>query len=469
MENLRSKISILTRKGRENSSKFAPSIPAPDQVSTFSTLPLRSYFKKHNVPGFKREYDPKCAPVTTIIMVVNILIEKEEKPEVTTNSRNDVKEVKSVDTNIPATEHVFDDKNQRPTSQVFDDEEHGDVPTVKSDHYVDHTGKADHYETHKGEADHYEATLERTDQTDVDLVLVKEEPATKKAAAAPVAKKAAGEEERFPEKESSGGEEKPAARPATKPVASKEERNSDSNSDDLKDEKPTSEGVKPTAKPAMKEEPPDDNSADGSNDVKKPEAKKAKKLAPGDPMDEEDAVKAIDEAVMHKLDQAKIQVDYQAKPYKHVEKYVKGPEHVALQAEEVQVDVASQEREEKEEVQVDVDATRLSKTMEGSNDEESHPAEDIQTKTDELFDKNVQSDDDQANKVSAVDESKKQKVQLKSDELFENDDHSKENYEVNGSKYDQVKIEELFESIAIFLFFPNYKYRKKRWPGKLDL
>ena len=65
--------------------------------------------------------------------------------------------------------------------------------------------------------------------------------------------------------------------------------------------------------------------------------------------------------------------------------------------------------------------------MEGSNDEESHPAEDIQTKTDELFDKNVQSDDDQANKVSAVDESKKQKVQLKSDELFENDDHSKEN------------------------------------------
>ena len=156
MENLWSKISILTRKGQENSSKLAPSIPAPDKVSTFSTLPLRSYFKKHNVPGFKREYDPKCAPVTTILMVVNNLIEKEEKPEVTTNSKNDVKEVKSVDTNIPASEHVFDDKNQRPTSQVFDDEEHGDVPTVKSDHYDARTG----------EADHYEATLESTDQTD---------------------------------------------------------------------------------------------------------------------------------------------------------------------------------------------------------------------------------------------------------------------------------------------------------------
>ena len=123
----------------------------------------------------------------------------------------------------------------------------------------------------------------------------------------------------------------------------------------------------------MKEEPPDDNSADGSNDVKKPEAKKAKKLAPGDPMDEEDAVKAIDEAVMYKLDQAKIQVDCQAKPYKHVEKYVIGPEFIALQAEEVQVNIASQEREEKE-VDNGVDVTRLSKTMEGSNDEESHPA-----------------------------------------------------------------------------------------------
>ena len=50
------------------------------------------------------------------------------------------------------------------------------------------------------------------------------------------------------------------------------------------------------------------------------------------------------------------------------------------------------------------------------------------------------------------------------DQASENDDHSKENDEVNGDNYDQVKIEELFEIIAIFLFFPNYKYRKKRWP-----
>ena len=84
-------------------------------------------------------------------------------------------------------------------------------------------------------------------------------------------------------------------------------------------------------------------------------------------------------------------------------------------------------------------------------DEESHPAEDIQTKSDELFEIDDQSneDDDHTNDD-------------------ENDDHFKENDEVDGDNNDQVKIEELFDLIAIFLFFPNYKYRKKRWPGKLD-
>ena len=52
-------------------------------------------------------------------------------------------------------------------------------------------------------------------------------------------------------------------------------------------------------------------------------------------------------------------------------------------------------------------------------------------------------------------------------DVSSNDDHSNENDEVNGDD-DQVKTEELFDSIAIFLFFPLYKYRKKRWPGKLD-
>ena len=86
-------------------------------------------------------------------------------------------------------------------------------------------------------------------------------------------------------------------------------------------------------------------------------------------------------------------------------------------------------------------------------DEESHPAEDIQTKSDELFEIDDQSneDDDHTN----------------DDEP--SDDHSDENDESNGNDYDQVKTEELFDSIAIFLFFPNYKYRKKRWPGKLEL
>ena len=85
--------------------------------------------------------------------------------------------------------------------------------------------------------------------------------------------------------------------------------------------------------------------------------------------------------------------------------------------------------------------------------EESHPAEDIQTNSDELFEIDDQSneDDDQTN-----------------DDEESDDELSNENEEVNGYDYDQVRIEELFDSIAIFLFYPNYKYRKKRRPGKLD-
>ena len=87
-------------------------------------------------------------------------------------------------------------------------------------------------------------------------------------------------------------------------------------------------------------------------------------------------------------------------------------------------------------------------------DEESHPAEDIQTKSDELFEIDDQSneDDDQTN-----------------DEEESNDELSNENDEVSGNDDDRVKTETLFDSIAIFLFFPNYKYRKKRRPGKLEL
>ena len=86
-----------------------------------------------------------------------------------------------------------------------------------------------------------------------------------------------------------------------------------------------------------------------------------------------------------------------------------------------------------------------------NKNEESHPVEDIQTKSDELFEMDDESneDDDHTNDD-------------------ENDDHFKENDEVDGDNNDQVKIEELFDLIAIFLFFPNYKYRRKRWPGKLD-
>ena len=203
------------------------------------------------------------------------------------------KEVRTASDLIKKEERIDSTVSSLVAEEDLEEPNHYDVPAVRSDHYEDHTSEADHYEAHKGEADHYEVTLERNDQTDIDLLLLKEEPATTKAAAAaPVAKKAAAEEERFSDKASSGEEEeKPAAQPVTKPVAGKEERNSDElNSDDPKDEKPASKHAKSAAKPAMKEEPPDDNSADGSNDVKKPESKKP---APGNPMDEEDAVKDL--------------------------------------------------------------------------------------------------------------------------------------------------------------------------------
>ena len=137
---------------------------------------------------------------------------------------------------------------------------------------------------------------------DADLVLVKEdpkedgtlgmitnaeeneEPTTKKAVPAQFAKKAAAKEESLPKEE-----EKAAAKSVVKPDAVKEERNSDdANSDDLNDEKPASKDARPTAKPAMKEEPPDGSSADGS-DVEELAAKKSKKPFPGEPMDEEKA------------------------------------------------------------------------------------------------------------------------------------------------------------------------------------
>ena len=91
----------------------------------------------------------------------------------------------------------------------------------------------------------------------------------------------------------------------------------------------------------------------------------------------------------------------------------------------------------------------MEKIREVSNDEENHPVQEKQPKTDELFE-----NDDQSNEINVP----------TNDDVSSNDDHSNENDEVNGDD-DQVKTE---ESIAIFLFFPLYKYRKKRWPGKLD-
>ena len=83
-----------------------------------------------------------------------------------------------------------------------------------------------------------------------------------------------------------------------------------------------------------------------------------------------------------------------------------------------------------------------------TKDEESHPVEDIQTKSDELFEIDDQSneDDDQTNDDRTND-----------DHVNENDDHPKENDEVSDDNNGQVKIEALFETIAITLIFLRIK------------
>ena len=315
---------------------------------------------------------------------------------------NDLGKVEPGDTNFPGLDKSFDNKPTRP-----------DVDLV--------VGKEDAKK---------DSTLGMFTNAEEDA-----EPATKRAVPALVAKKAAARKESFSDEDedSSGGEEeKPAAQPVVraKPAAAKEASNSDDlNSDGPKEAQPASKVARPAAKPSKKEEPPDGSCADGSDDVKKPAANKEKKPAPGKPMDEEGA-----DSAPHKKEE---KVDIEVAPQEKEEKEARVHSSLCVVAsqegeKEADADVASREEKEEVDADVDVDATRLDKTMEVS-DEENHPVEE---------------------------------VQLKSDELFENDDHSKENDEVNGSKYDQAKIEELFETIAIFLFSPNYKYRKKRWPGK---
>ena len=324
----------------------------------------------------------------------------------------------------------------------------------------------------------------------------------------------------------SSGEE-PSVQPVVgvKPAEAKEERNSDSNSDDPQEEKPASKDAGPAAKPSNKEEPPDDNSADGCNDVKKPAANNGNKPAPGEPMYEEDA----DEAVKYKMDHPNDQVNHQDKPFEHIKKHAASLELVVEneernlkefdvdessevshdkaeevdivsyeKEEKVTIDVALQEKEEKEaraHNSLSVVASQVGKAADVASQEEKGVDADAVVASREREEKEAVYVDatklDNNTKVSAADESQKQEVQLQS-ELFENDDesiendvqtnddeqsnddhanenddHPKEIDEVNGNE-DQVKTEELFDSIAITLFFPNYKYRKKRWPEKLD-
>ena len=170
--------------------------------------------------------------------------------------------------------------------------------------------------------------------------------------------------------------------------------------------------------------------------------------------DEEPATKKAAAAPVAKIAAAKDEsFSYEESSGEEEEKERADIEVAPQEREEDDAKVASRESEEKEGVDTNVDATRLDKTMEVSNNEENHPVEERQPKTDKLFENH--------------DQSNAKNVQTNDDEQSnENDDHFKENDEVDGDNNDQVKIEELFDSIAIFLFFPNYKYRKKRWPGK---
>ena len=128
---------------------------------------------------------------------------------------------------------------------------------------------------------------------------------------------------------------------------------------------------------------------------------------------------------------------------------------VASQEEQegVDVDDASQGREEKgveADIDANVDATRLHKIIEVSDDDENQKQEEIPPKSEEFFE-----NDDQSNSSD--------------DQTNENDEHSNENDEVNGND-NQVKTKGFFKPIAIFLMYPFYRYRKKRWkPKTLDL
>ena len=96
--------------------------------------------------------------------------------------------------------------------------------------------------------------------------------------------------------------------------------------------------------------------------------------------DDDDVVRKV--TVKYKLAQPKDKVDYQARPYKYAERNVRG---LALV-------VTAQERNEIE--GIDVDNCRFNKNVDTSEGEESHPAEEIQPKSDELFDKIIQTKTD---------------------------------------------------------------------------
>ena len=169
--------------------------------------------------------------------------------------------------------------------------------------------------------------------------------------------------------------------------------------------------------------------------------------------DEDNIVRKV--TVKYKLAQPKDQVDYQAKPYKYAERNVRG---LALV-------VTAQEREEVE--GVDVDKIRFDKNIEVSDDE-NQDQEENQTKTDVVFDKNIQSNDDHISEDDVEHNENDDKFNENDDQFNENDDQSNENED--QVKPIEVNVEDKSNSNLEERKLPATSTGRKRWkPNKLDL
>ena len=169
--------------------------------------------------------------------------------------------------------------------------------------------------------------------------------------------------------------------------------------------------------------------------------------------DDDDVVRKV--TVKYKLAQPKDQVDYQAKPYKYAERNVRG----------LALIVTAQERKDVE--GIEVDEIRFDKNIEVSDDDESQGQEINQTKTDGIFDNNVQTNDDEHYDDHTIEND----VQSNENDVKsnENDDQTNES-EDDQVKPTEVNVEDNSDAHLDERKLPATSTGRKRWkPNKLDL